>query len=128
MSQLLLLDTFSSDAGDLTVFEKILPGHIRRVFYIQGKEDSVRGGHRHKETWQALVCISGSCRVLNDNGFKQEEFILDSPQKCLVLAPEDWHVMDQFSSDAILLVLANQFYDKEDYIYEPYPQSTITTV
>lgn len=98
------------------------------MFYIQGKEDSVRGGHRHKETWQALVCISGSCRVLNDNGFKQEEFILDTPQKCLVLAPEDWHVMDQFSSDAILLVLANQFYDKEDYIYEPYPQSTITTV
>jgi hypothetical protein len=32
------LDTFSSDAGDLTVFEKILPGHIRRVFYIQERK------------------------------------------------------------------------------------------
>jgi hypothetical protein len=38
MAKLLQLSTFESDAGDLTVFEKILPGDIKRVFYIRGKE------------------------------------------------------------------------------------------
>ncbi|RYF47724.1 MAG: WxcM-like domain-containing protein, partial [Cytophagaceae bacterium] len=43
------------------------------------------------------------------------------PRQCLVLQPEDWHIMDLFSDDAILLVMSNELYDKDDYIYESYP-------
>ena len=123
MAKLLQLDTFESDAGDLTVFEKILPGEIKRVFYIRGKEGQERGGHRHLNTWQALISISGSCRVFVDNNENQEVFYLDSPEKCLLLAPEDWHVMNEFSDSSILLVLANTVYEKDDYIFEPYEQT-----
>lgn len=123
MAQLLQLNTFESDAGDLTVFEKILPGDIKRVFYIRGKEGQERGGHRHLNTWQALISISGSCRVLVNDGESQEIFHLDSPEKCLLLAPEDWHVMDEFIDTSILLVLANTQYEKDDYIFEPYKQT-----
>jgi quercetin dioxygenase-like cupin family protein len=123
MAKFLPLSTFESDAGDLTVFEKILPGEIKRVFYIRGKEGQERGGHRHLKTWQALVCISGSCRVFVDNNLKQESFYLDSPEKCVLLAPEDWHVMDEFTESSILLVMANTEYEKEDYIFEPYSQA-----
>ncbi len=123
MAKLLQLDTFESDAGDLTVFEKILPGEIKRVFYIRGKEGQERGGHRHLNTWQALISISGSCRVFVDNNNNQEIFYLDSPEKCLLLSPEDWHVMDEFSDSSILLVLANTVYEKDDYIFEPYEQT-----
>ena len=122
MAKFLQLNTFESDAGDLTVFEKILPGEIKRAFYIRGKEGHERGGHRHLKTWQALVCISGSCRVFVDNSISQESFYLDSPEKCVLLAPEDWHVMDEFSNSSILLVLANTVYEKDDYIFEPYEQ------
>lgn len=128
MAQLLLLNTFESDAGDLTVLEKVLPGEIKRVFYIRGKEGHERGGHRHLKTWQALVCISGSCRVFVDNNRKQDSFYLDSPEKCLLLAPEDWHVMDEFTDSSILLVLANTVYEKEDYIFEPYEQTVETEI
>lgn len=123
MAKLLQLDTFESDAGDLTVFEKILPGEIKRVFYIRGKEGHERGAHRHLKTWQALVCINGSCRVFVNNNNAQESFYLDSPEKCLLLAPEDWHVMDEFTDSSILLVLANTVYEKDDYIFEPYEQT-----
>ena len=123
MAKFLQLNTFESDAGDLTVFEKILPGEIKRAFYIRGKEGHERGGHRHLKTWQALVCISGSCRVFVDNSISQESFYLDSPEKCVLLAPEDWHVMDEFSDSSILLVLANTVYEKDDYIFEPYQQT-----
>ena len=122
MAKLIQLNTFESDAGDLTVFEKILPGEIKRVFYIRGKEGHERGGHRHLNTWQALVCISGGCRVFVDNGKNQASFYLDSPEKCLLLAPEDWHVMDEFTESSILLVLANTQYEKDDYVFEPYEQ------
>ena len=125
MAKLIQLDTFESDAGDLTVFEKILPGEIKRVFYIRGQAGQERGGHRHLHTWQALICISGSCCVEVETPSSQEKYLLNSPEKCLLLAPEDWHVMDDFSDGSILLVLANTEYDKDDYVFETYQQAVL---
>lgn len=123
MAEIIQLNSYESDAGALTVFEKILPGEIKRVFYIRGKKGQERGGHRHLKTWQALISISGSCRVLVDNNENQEIFHLDSPEKCLLLAPEDWHVMDEFTDSSILLVMANTEYKQDDYIFVPYEQN-----
>lgn len=47
-------------------------------------------------------------------------FNLDSPDKCLILEPEDWHEMYNFSPDATLLVLGSPAFDPSDYIYDPY--------
>ena len=120
MPKLIKVQTFSDDRGHLSVLENNIPFDIKRVFYIYGVNDSVRGNHRHHKTIQALICISGNCIVSNDNGLIQEEFELDSPDKCLFLYPEDYHSMHSFSSDAILLVLASEFFYPSDYIYEPY--------
>jgi len=120
MAHLINLKTHTDSRGNLTVIEKIIPFDIKRVFYIYGVDDSKRGGHRHHKTIQAAVCIKGSCIIYNNNGKKEEEFNLNSPSKCLVINPEDWHTMYQFTPDAILLVLASENFDKEDYIFEPY--------
>jgi tellurite resistance-related uncharacterized protein len=124
MAQLYELKTFASDSGNLTVFEKIIPGTIQRVFYIYETGSASRAGHRHRRTWNALICLNGSCRIYAHNGKEESIFRLTNPRECLVLKPEDWHVMDEFSEDAILLVISNELYDKDDYIYEPYPAST----
>ncbi|WP_276348697.1 FdtA/QdtA family cupin domain-containing protein [Daejeonella sp. JGW-45] len=120
MAQIIDLITFTDKKGNLTVIEKVIPFNINRIFYIYGVDDSTRGGHRHKTSIQAAICIKGSCRITNDNGLSVEEYILDKPSKCLILKPEDWHTMDQFSEDAILMVLASTEYDPEDYIFTPY--------
>jgi len=120
MSKLVELNTFNSGSGNLTVFEKIIPGTIKRVFYIYGSGDMSRGGHRHHKAWNALICITGSCRVYSNDGETEEFFMLDNPVSCLILEPKDWHIMDSFSDDAILLVLSNEYYDLADYIDEPY--------
>jgi tellurite resistance-related uncharacterized protein len=120
MSNLLKLQTFPSDAGNLTVFEKIIPGTIKRVFYIYGTTDMQRGGHRHHKSWNALICLHGSCRVYSNDGDTEEYYYLNNPSDCLILEPKDWHIMDAFSADAILLVLSNEYYDQADYIDEPY--------
>jgi dTDP-4-dehydrorhamnose 3,5-epimerase-like enzyme len=121
MAKLLDLKTFTDARGCLTVIEKVFPFDIKRIFYIYGVDDSVRGGHRHKTTLQAAVCIAGKCLIKCNNGNQEEIFELNAPHKCLLLYPEDWHVMCNFSSDAILMVLASEFYNPDDYIFEPYP-------
>ena len=121
MPKLIDLKTHTDKKGNLTVIEKVIPFTINRIFYIYGVDDSQRGGHRHKKTVQAAICIKGTCRICNNNGSVQSEYMMDDPSKCLLLDPEDWHTMDQFSEDAILMVLASTEYDPKDYIFTPYP-------
>lgn len=120
MARILDLKTFTDSRGNLTVIEKIIPFNVKRIFYIYGVDDSVRGGHRHHATIQAAICLCGSCTIYNHDGTMENEFVLDNPSKCLILEPTDWHKMHHFSKDAILMVLASEHFTPEDYIYEPY--------
>jgi dTDP-4-dehydrorhamnose 3,5-epimerase-like enzyme len=120
MAHIVDLTTFTDKRGNLTVIENVLPFQIKRVFYIYGVDDSVRGGHRHNKTIQAATCIQGECKIFNNNGTRKEKFHLDSPSKCLILEPEDWHKMYDFSKDAILMVFASENYNENDYIFENY--------
>ncbi len=120
MAKIIDLKTFTDKRGNLTVIEKVIPFDIKRIFYIYGVDDSKRGGHRHKKTIQAAICIKGSCVIFNNDGKKEEEFALDQPHKCLILNPQDWHSMYSFTKDAILMVLASETFEESDYIFQPY--------
>jgi dTDP-4-dehydrorhamnose 3,5-epimerase-like enzyme len=121
MAYQISLKTFTDSRGNLTVIERVIPFAIKRIFYIYGVDDSIRGGHRHHKTVQAAVCVQGKCTISNHDGQKSELFELDEPGKCLILNPADWHLMYEFSPDAILMVFASEHFDPDDYIYEPYP-------
>ena len=116
------LSTFIDDRGRLTVIQDVLPAEIRRVFYIYDVEDSVRGKHRHKKTIQVAVSIRGSCTVQSVAGpaAPVETCALDSPSRGVRLQPSDFHWMQDFSRDCILMVLASEVFDANDYIYDPY--------
>lgn len=121
MPELTYLKTLTDRRGNLSVLEdRDVPFSIKRMFYIYGVDDSDRGGHRHHKTTQMLICITGSCRIRCNNGVEKKDYILDHPKKSLIVYPEDWHIMDQFSKDTVLLVLASHYYDSEDYIFEQY--------
>lgn len=123
MPKLIETKSFKDDRGSLTVLEENIPFDIKRVFYIYDVDNSVRGNHRHHKTIQAAICIKGSCIIKNDDGNELKEYLLDSPNKCLLLYPQDYHSMSSFTKDAILLVLASEKFDPKDYIYEPYRNS-----
>lgn len=122
MAHIIELKDFTDQRGSLIVIEdKLIEFSIKRVFYIYGaQENIIRGKHRHKKTKQAMVCLHGSCIVYNNNGKKEEEFLLDNPRKCLIIEPEDWHSMTNFTKDCVIQVLASENFDPQDYIYEPY--------
>jgi hypothetical protein len=120
MAYIIDLETHTDSRGNLTVIEDILPFAIKRVFYIYGVDKSERGGHRHLKTIQAAVCIQGECKIFTNNEKIQQVFHLNKPSRCVLLEPVDWHKMFDFSDNAILMVLASEKFDKEDYIFENY--------
>lgn len=117
--RLLNLPAFADPRGHLTVLQQVLPFDIRRVFWITGADGHTRGGHRHHTTRQALIAVSGRVTVLMDDGHHRQDVLLESPNQCLIVEPDDWHTMT-FASGAALLVFASQLYDVKDYIDEAY--------
>lgn len=103
--------------GALTIVEKELPFKIERVFYIYDVK-SRRGGHGHLFNRMLLVALKGSLVVQVNNGKTKDRIKLNKPDVGLYLEPGDWHVLDDFSEDAILLVLCSHSYDPDDYFYE----------
>ncbi len=119
MAYMIDVPTYKDERGVLSVLEKLLPFDIKRVYYIYGVKNQ-RGGHRHKKTIQALISLGGTCEVYVNDGVQEDVFLLDNPNKCLIVEAKDWHTMDKFSKDSTLLVFASEFYDKNDYIDERY--------
>ena len=97
-----------------------IPKRYFTIFDVPGP--NVRGEHAHRALHEFLICLRGACSVLVDDGSTREEVRLDSPDVGLYIAPMVWTVQYQYSSDAILLVLASEKYDAADYIrdYDEY--------
>ena len=98
--------------------QRNIPFDIKRVYYIYGTNEQPRGFHAHRELQQMLVCVSGSCRVLLDNGKIKKEYDLLNPNEGLFVDKLIWHEMYDFSKDCVLMVLASDYYDENDYIRE----------
>ena len=105
--------------GQLVALEanRQIPFDVKRVFYIYGTQEGVpRGNHSHYKTKQFLVAVNGSCKVTLDNGKEKETFDLNKPNLGLFQDALIWGTMHDFSSDCVLMVLADEYYDASDYI------------
>lgn len=123
MSQVKWIDfqRLGDERGDLVALEigmeKAVPFDIKRVYYIYRTAEGVsRGFHAHKRLRQVAICLSGSCRMVLDNGKKREDVFLSNPTKGLLIESMTWREMHNFSEDCVLLVLASEHYDEADYI------------
>ncbi|MFD3157168.1 sugar 3,4-ketoisomerase [Haloimpatiens sp. FM7330] len=94
-----------------------IPFDIRRIYYIFNVGKGVRRGyHTHKTLQQVLICINGSCKILLDDGKEKEIVFLNERNSGLFIGPNTWREMYDFTEDAVLLVLASNYYDEKDYI------------
>lgn len=107
------------DRGQLVALEegKDIPFEIKRVYYMYDTGEGVRRGyHAHKSLEQILICIHGNCKILMDNGEEKKIVSLEKPYEGLYISNNIWREMFDFSPDAVLMVLASDFYNEEDYI------------
>lgn len=94
-----------------------IPFDVKRVYYTYGVESgSIRGKHAHKELEQVLICVSGNLTVRCFDGEKFEEIDLDSESTGLYIGPMIWHEMYGYDKNTVLMVLASDYYNEEDYI------------
>ena len=117
--RLLKLPSTSDIRGSLTVgeFSRTIPFNVKRYFVVFDVPSAeTRGEHAHRKCHQCLTCIHGTMRAIVDDGTAREEFLLDRPDMVLYVPPMIWGTQYQYSKDATLLVLASEFYEKDDYI------------
>ena len=105
--------------GNLSVaeFDKHIPFHPKRYFIVfEVPSQRVRGEHAHRTQHQFMVCIKGSCSLMVDDGRARDEFALTKPNIGVHIPPLIWATQFNYSADAVLLVIASDNYDAEDYV------------
>ncbi|MCR5735384.1 MAG: FdtA/QdtA family cupin domain-containing protein [Lachnospiraceae bacterium] len=117
---------YGDERGNLVVAECggiDVPFDVKRVFYIYGSDSTViRGRHANKRTHFVLINVAGASKVKIDNGRQQSIVELNRPRMGLYLPPMLWKDMYDFTPDSVLLVLASEHYDGNEYIrdYDEY--------
>jgi dTDP-4-dehydrorhamnose 3,5-epimerase-like enzyme len=113
------LPKFEDPRGNLTFIEQEnhIPFAIKRVYWIYdvpgGQE---RGGHAFKEQQEFIVALSGSFDVVVDDGNEKQAYNLNRSYYGLYIPAGLWRQMQNFSTNAVVLVLSSTFFSEEDYI------------
>ena len=115
------LPTFTDERGNLTIIEAIknIPFDIKRLFYIYDvKDNKSRGNHANKLSEFVMIALKGKVKVKVSNGNTFKTLILNKPNEGIYISNMTWKEMFDFSDDCILLVIANELYNKSEYIYD----------
>lgn len=116
---LIKFKNIKDDQGALIPIEskKDIPFEIKRIYYIKDvKKEAIRGFHSHRMLHQVLICISGNVKIRLKDGLEEKIVNLNNNDYGLYIGPMIWREMFDFSKDAVLLVLASEYYDESDYI------------
>lgn len=112
------LPKITDTRGNLTFVEggRHVPFEIKRAYYLYDVPGGAeRGGHAHKDLHQLIIAISGAFDIILDDGLEKKRYHLNRSYFGLYVCPMIWREMDNFSSGAVCLVLASNFYDEADY-------------
>ena len=119
--QIIHLPKIGDKRGNLSLVEefKQIPFKIERTYWIYdvpGGEK--RGGHAYRENQEFIVALSGSFDVVLDDGNEKKVYSLNRSYYGLYVPKGWWRQMENFSTNALALVLASTHYTKEDYVYD----------
>lgn len=119
-AQMLEFPQRGDERGHLVIVEGGIdvPFDVKRIFYIYGSDETVvRGQHANKRTEFVLINVAGKSKVRVKDGKGNETiFALNRPHTGIYLPRMVWKDMYDFSEDSVLLCLASEHYDAEEYI------------
>lgn len=119
--KIIQLPRIQDQRGNLTFIEsdRHIPFDIKRVYYLYDVPGgSSRAAHGHKKLHQLMIAMSGSFDVTLDDGKEKKTFYLNRSYSGLYIPPMMWRDLDNFSSGAVCMVLASEYYDEQDYFRE----------
>ena len=125
--QIINLPVVEDTRGNLAfIQEGAVPYAFKRIYYLYDVPSSAqRGGHSHIRQHEILIALSGSFDVVLDDGINKQTYSLNKPSKGLHLVEGIWRELQNFSSGAVCLVIAQDVFDESDYIrgYEDFLES-----
>lgn len=121
---------YPDERGKLTSLteNQEIPFEIKRIYYTWDMpHEAIRGGHAHKELDEVVICLSGSCDFVLDDGKEKITITLDKPNIGLYIKANLWRDFRNFSKDCIVLLIASDCYKTDDYIrdYDEYIKTCI---
>ena len=112
--------TIQDERGALSFFEigqnKQVPFAVKRVYYLFNLNEKERGFHAHKELQQLIICVSGSCSMVLDDGKERKIVELSKPNQGLLIDKMIWREICNIAPNTVIVVLASEYYDESDYI------------
>lgn len=126
-SHLINLPKIEDLRGNLTFVEEEthVPFQIKRVYWIYDVPGGeIRGGHAFKVQKEFIVALSGSFDVIINDGKKVDRYHLNRSYFGLYIPSGLWRHMDNFSTNAVVMVLSSTEFSELDYIrdYKEYLQ------
>jgi hypothetical protein len=105
--------------GNLSIIEenKDIPFLIQRTYWIYdvpGGEQ--RGGHAYRTLQEFIIALSGSFDVILNDGEKEYRYHLNRSYYGLFVPKMYWRHMENFSTNSLALILADQGYNESEYI------------
>ena len=113
------IKTYSNKTGTLTplTFDKQFQMKVKRVFFINGKKNKIRGNHAHKKCYQCFFPVIGKFILNIETPKKKERIMLSHSSKIAVLVPpKHWCSVKFISKISILMVACNQYFKANDYL------------
>src|SRR6185312_16425208 len=94
-----------------------IPFPVKRFFALyRVAPGASRGGHAHRAQHQLLAMLAGAATVIVDDGKTRTPLRLDRPSLALHAPPMLWLDLEDFSADAVCMVLTSDVYSESDYI------------
>ncbi len=98
-------------------FNEKLPFLPKRIFTLSQVPPGVmRGGHAHRICEQFLFLQSGCVTIKTFNGSVWQKTKLDELEASVYVPSLNWLELSDFSTNAVVLVLASHHYEETDYI------------
>lgn len=113
------LPRFLDRRGNLTFIEgqRHTPFAIARAYWLYDVPGGqIRGGHAYRELEEFVISLSGSFDVVVDEGAGPLHVVLNRSYLGLYIPRLAWRHIENFSTNAVCLILASRHYDPADYI------------
>jgi dTDP-4-dehydrorhamnose 3,5-epimerase-like enzyme len=120
--QLITFRKIPDPRGNLTPVEQTedVPFPIRRVYWIYDVPGgAARGGHAYRTLEELFISLSGSFDLTVDDGRGSTvRQTLNRSYYGVYVPAMTWRRLENFSTNAVCLILASQPYDEDDYVHD----------
>jgi dTDP-4-dehydrorhamnose 3,5-epimerase-like enzyme len=119
LPQIINLKKILDPRGNLSIIEsdKEINFSIQRAYWIYDVPGGeIRGGHAYKSLFEFIVALSGSFDVVLNDGKREERYHLNRSYYGLYVPNMYWRHMDNFSTNSVAFIVADQNYDEQEYI------------